>query len=72
MPVQLGLGALAVALLAGGVGYAAGPLAASAGAAGVLSELIAIGGFGVTYLGIMIAAKVPEAAAFTRCLRRRR
>ena len=37
-----------------------------------LSAIAAIGVFGVVYLGIMIAAKVPEAAAFTRRLRRRR
>lgn len=72
VPVRLGLGALGASLLAGGVGYAAGQLATSAGAAGVLSDLIAIGGFGATYLGITMAAGVPEAAAFTRWLRRRR
>ena len=37
-----------------------------------IAILAAIGGFGATYLGITSAAGVPEAAAFTRRLRRRR
>ena len=71
VPVRLGLGALAAAAAAGGLGYAAEQLAIAAGAPSWLSSLTAIGGFGAAYLGIMIAAKVPEASAFTRRLRRR-
>jgi putative peptidoglycan lipid II flippase len=72
VPVRLGLGALAAAIVAGGLGYGAGQLATIAGAGTWLSALAAIGGFGAVYLGIMIAAGVPEAGAFTRRLRRRR
>jgi putative peptidoglycan lipid II flippase len=71
IPVRLGLGALGAAAVAGGLGYAAGWLATAAGAPTWLSALAAIGGFGAAYLGLMIAAKVPEAGAFTRRLRRR-
>jgi putative peptidoglycan lipid II flippase len=72
IPVRLGLGALAAALVAGGLGYAAGWLAAEAGAAVWLSAIAAIGAFGAAYLGVMSAAAVPEAGIFTRRLRRRR
>ncbi|HMG22807.1 MAG TPA: hypothetical protein VK607_15845, partial [Kofleriaceae bacterium] len=72
IPVRLGLGALAAAAASGGLGYAAGELAALAGAPTWLSALAAIGAFGAAYLGIMSLARVPEAAAFTRRLRRRR
>jgi putative peptidoglycan lipid II flippase len=71
IPVRLGFGALGGAAAAGGLGYAAGQLATAAGAPTWLSALAAIGGFGAAYLGIMTAAKVPEASAFTRRLRRR-
>jgi putative peptidoglycan lipid II flippase len=72
IPVRLGLGALAAAAVAGGLGHAAGRLATAAGAAGWLSALAAIAAFGIVYLGITSLAGVPEAAAFTRRLRRRR
>jgi putative peptidoglycan lipid II flippase len=72
IPVRLGLGALAAALAAGALGLAAERLATAAGAQVWLSALAAIGVFGVAYLGAMAAARVPEAAAFTRRLRRRR
>ncbi|MCX5744218.1 MAG: murein biosynthesis integral membrane protein MurJ, partial [Proteobacteria bacterium] len=72
IPTRLGLGALGAALLAGGAGYGASWLAIVVGLPGWLAALGAIGTFGVVYLGVMIAAKVPEAAAFTRRLRRRR
>jgi len=72
IPVRLGFGALAAAIVAGGLGYAAGQLAAAAGAHAWLSALPAIAVFGAAYLGIMAAARVPEAGAFLRRLRRRR
>jgi len=72
VPVRLGLGALAAATAAGGLGYAAGRGAAAAGAPGWLAAIAAIVAFGIVYLGAMHVAAVPEAAAFTRRLRRRR
>jgi putative peptidoglycan lipid II flippase len=72
IPVRLGLGALGAALAAGALGYATEQLATAAGARAWLSAIAAIGVFGAAYLGVMIAAKVPEASAFTRRLRRRR
>ncbi|MGE5183416.1 MAG: lipid II flippase MurJ, partial [Acidobacteriota bacterium] len=69
VPVRLGLGALAAAVLAGALGLAVWhfvPLRTS------LRALASIGVFGVTYVGVMSIAKVPEAAALTRRLRRRR
>jgi putative peptidoglycan lipid II flippase len=71
VPVRLGLGALAAAIAAGGVGYAAGRLADAAGAHTWLAAIAAIAGFGAAYLGITAAARIPEAAAFTRRLRLR-
>jgi putative peptidoglycan lipid II flippase len=72
VPVRLGLGVLGAALVAGGFGYGAGQLATLCGAHTWLSALAAIGVFGVAYLGITSAARVPEASAFTRRLWRRR
>jgi len=71
IPVRLGLAVLAIAVLAGCIGYGAGELAAGLGVHTRLAALIAIGGFGVAYLGITTVARIPEAAAFTRRLRRR-
>ncbi|HEX4416793.1 MAG TPA: murein biosynthesis integral membrane protein MurJ [Kofleriaceae bacterium] len=71
VPVRLGLGALAAAIAAGAVGYAAGRLADAAGAHTWIAAIAAIAGFGAAYLGITAAARIPEAAAFTRRLRRR-
>jgi putative peptidoglycan lipid II flippase len=71
VPARLGLGALAAAVVAGAIGYAAGLLAAAIDLPGWLSHVAAIAGFGVAYLGIMILAGVPEAAALTRRLPRR-
>jgi putative peptidoglycan lipid II flippase len=72
VPVRLGLGALAAAVAAGALGYLAGELCSAAGAPVWLAELAAIAGFGVVYLAATSLAGVPEAAAFTRRLRRRR
>ena len=72
IPVRLGLGALGAAIVAGGLGYAGGQLASTAGAPTWLSALVAIGVFGAVYLAVMIIAKVPEVHAVTRFLRRAR
>lgn len=71
IPVRFGFGVLAAALAAGAIGYAADTIARAAGAWLWLSSLLAIGSFGVAYLAITSVARVPEAAAFTRRLRRR-
>jgi putative peptidoglycan lipid II flippase len=71
VPVRLGLGALAAAAAAGGLGYGLGHAAARAGAAPWQASLVAIAGFGAVYLGVMAAARVPEAAALVRRVRRR-
>jgi putative peptidoglycan lipid II flippase len=72
VPVRLGLGTLAAAAAAAALGLAADRLATTAGAPIWLASLAAIAAFGGVYLGITAAAGVPEAAAFTRRLRRRR
>jgi len=72
IPARLGFGALGATAVAGALGYAAGQLTGAAGLPLVISAVAAIGVFGVGYLGIMIAADVPEARGFTRRLRRRR
>ncbi|MBS1118305.1 MAG: integral rane protein MviN [Deltaproteobacteria bacterium] len=76
LPVRLGLVALAAALVAGGLGYAANQLADQLGARSWLSASLAIGVFGVGYLGTMVLVKVPEANDFVgrilRLLRLRR
>jgi putative peptidoglycan lipid II flippase len=72
VPVRLGLGALAAAAAAGALGYLAGELATAAGAPIWLAAIAAIAAFGTVYLAATGLAGVPEAAAFTRRLRRRR
>jgi len=72
VPVRLGLGALAASAAAGALGYLAGELASAAGAPVWLAALAAIAAFGAVYLAATGLAGVPEAAAFTRRLRRRR
>lgn len=72
VPGKLGLATLAIAVAAGAIGYAADALAHRLGAPTAIASLAAIGAFGVAYLGIAIAAGIPEATAFTRRLRRRR
>ncbi len=71
IPGKLGLGALAAAVAAGSSGFGAGELAARWFVTPI-SATAAIVVFGGVYLGIMIAAKVPEAAPFARRLRLRR
>jgi putative peptidoglycan lipid II flippase len=72
VPVRLGLGTLAAAIVAGSLGHGAAWLATAAGAATWLAAIAAIATFGGSYLGITSLARIPEAAAFTRRLRRRR
>ena len=75
VPGRLGLGALAVSLVAGAAGYGAAHLASSLDAKTWVVSLAAIAMFGVVYLGAMSIAGVREAGAFTRrlpFLRRRR
>jgi len=71
IPVRLGLGALAAAATAGALGYGVAWLATRGGAPIWLSAIAAIGAFGIAYLAITSLARIPEAAAFTRRLRRR-
>ena len=71
VPVRLGLGALAAAAAAGALGYAAGEIVTAAGAPSRLAAAAAIAVFGAAYFAITGLAGVPEAAAFTRRLRRR-
>jgi putative peptidoglycan lipid II flippase len=70
LPVRLGLGALGAAITAGALGHGAQRLASGAGAPVWLAAIAAIVVFGIVYLGIMRTAKVPEARAFMRRLRR--
>jgi putative peptidoglycan lipid II flippase len=72
MPARFGLGALAAAALAGAAGYGAAYLAARWGATAWQTALVAVPVFGAIYLGVMSAANVPEAEAFTRRILRRR
>lgn len=71
IPTKLGLGALAAAALAGAAGWGAAHLVTSHGGTVWITALTAIATFGAVYLGIMIAARVPEVAGLTRRLRRR-
>ncbi len=68
IPARLGLGALAVSLVAGACGFGAGQLAGRWFVTPI-AAIAAIAAFGGVYLGIMIAAKVPEAGPFARRLR---
>jgi putative peptidoglycan lipid II flippase len=71
IPVRLGFVALGVATLAGGLGYGAGRLVGEFVVRPWLPSIAAIAVFGVVYLGIMAAAKVPEASGFVRRVLRR-
>lgn len=70
VPGRLGLGALGASAIAGAAGFGVSLLPGLGGR--FVGPMIAIGVFGALYLGIMTVAKVPEAAAFTRRLTRRR
>jgi putative peptidoglycan lipid II flippase len=69
IPVKLGLGALAVATLAGALAFGVHHLVDSLGARPWQSALFAIPSFGVVYIALMLAAKVPEAFAVIRRLK---
>ena len=72
IPARLGLGALGAAAVAGALAYGADRLAIHLGARAWAAALPAIAIFGVTYLAIMAAARVPEARAFVLRIGRRR
>jgi putative peptidoglycan lipid II flippase len=69
---QLGLGALASALLAGALGRGAGWGASTLHAPAWLAAVAAIATFGAIYLSTMALAGVPEITALLRRLRRAR
>ena len=72
IPVRLGLGAAAAAIVAGAAGFGASELAATVTHHTVIISVAAIAVFGVVYLGAMAAANVPEAGDFVRRFTRRR
>ncbi len=72
VPKRLGFGALAAAAAAGAAGYGAVLAASALGLPQRFTALAAVPAFGIVYLGIMAAARVPETSAFTRRLLRRR
>jgi len=72
IPTQLGFGALAIALLAGGAAHLAAHAATANGAPSWLAALVALAVFGVLYMGSMLGFRVPEAQALvSRVVRRR-
>jgi putative peptidoglycan lipid II flippase len=72
IPVRLGLGALAAAIVAGAAGYGASVAMKQLTGHVWPVSLAAIATFGLVYLGIMSAAKVPEAGDLLRKVLRRR
>jgi putative peptidoglycan lipid II flippase len=66
IPAKLGLGALAAATIAGALGFGVHHLADTLGARAWQAAALAITAFGLSYLGIMRAAQVPEASALIR------
>ena len=70
-PAKLGLGCLAAAIVAGGAGYGTNLLVGSLSAHIAPRAIAAIAVFGLVYFAITTIAKIPEAHAFTRRLRRR-
>ena len=66
VPVKLLAGTLGAAALAGAAGFSAGHLARELGATSWAAALVAIPTFGAIYLGVMVAARVPEVSAITR------
>ncbi len=72
IPGKLGLGAAAAAIVAGAAGYGASHVALELGARGWQAALVAIPTFGAIYLGVMVAARVPEASGLVRRVLRRR
>ena len=72
IPMRLGVGAFVAAAVAGAIAYGAACAVDRLGAKDWAGALVAIPLFGAIYLAIMIAAKVPEAGAFSRRLLRTR
>jgi len=72
LPIRLTLGALVAAFVAGAIAFAVTLFALHLPKYSWRSGLVASAVFGVVYLGIMIAARVPEAAGIARRLRLRR
>lgn len=72
IPARLGFGALGASAIAGALGYGAARLASELGALTWVSAVTSIAVFGAVYLGVMAAARVPEAGAFVRRISRRR
>ena len=70
MPIKLTAGALAASIVAGAAGYGVVRAAHAYGLRGWLGGLLACVVFGGVYFVAMAAAKVPEARAITRRLRR--
>jgi putative peptidoglycan lipid II flippase len=66
IPTQLGLGALGASIIAGALGYGTAQLASLLGAGKYVTAVPAIGVFCACYLGITLAAKVPEARDLVR------
>ncbi|MEO8701713.1 MAG: murein biosynthesis integral membrane protein MurJ [Kofleriaceae bacterium] len=66
IPMRLAFGAFAAAALAGGLGFATNHVFHELHFPILIGPLAAIAVFGVTYFGVMAAAKVPEAASVVR------
>ena len=66
IPTRLGLGALGAACVAGALGYGAAWLAGQLGATEIAQAVPAVGVFAAAYLGITLAARVPEARGLVR------
>jgi putative peptidoglycan lipid II flippase len=72
LPIRFTLGALGASVLAGVTAFVLTYLVLSIGAYSWRAGLVASAIFGAIYFGVMIVAKVPEAAGFARRLRLRR
>jgi putative peptidoglycan lipid II flippase len=70
LPTRLGFGALGAATIAGAAAYGAAHVAAAHVTRAWMVAPIAVPVFGAIYLGIMLAARVPETRALTKILRR--
>ncbi len=68
IPWRLAGGAFLVAAAAGGLAYGASHFAIDLGLPASVAALAAVAVFGIVYLGVMVAAKVPETGAITRRL----
>ena len=71
IPNRLGAGALAASIVAGALGYGAALGMHAVWPRRWVEAIAAIGVFGIAYVAIMAAARVPELDSFLRRLRRR-